>query len=217
MANPQDTRERLLQATLELISEKGYHGASTREIAQRAGVSELTLFRHFGKKEILFEEMFKAHIFLPRLKHLLPTLVDLPVEEAFRTVGIRFLETLKERKSLVRIILCEMNTYPEKVRLVHSQAIRETATVLMSYLESLKEKGVLRDVPLEAAAFMYLRTLFSHFMNEEILRQRELTPSEVKESVRHHVDIFLHGIVAGEGPASESKIQGPKSKVKTGG
>ena len=60
MERSADTRKKLLEATYQLISEKGYLGATTREIAARAGVSELTLFRKFGKKELLFEEMLKA-------------------------------------------------------------------------------------------------------------------------------------------------------------
>ena len=51
------TKQRLLDATLKLISEKGYLGSTTREIAQEAGVTELTLFRHFGTKEKLFEAL----------------------------------------------------------------------------------------------------------------------------------------------------------------
>ena len=49
----------LLDATLKLISEKGYLGSTTREIAQEAGVTELTLFRHFGTKEKLFEALLR--------------------------------------------------------------------------------------------------------------------------------------------------------------
>ncbi|MGD8353177.1 MAG: helix-turn-helix domain-containing protein, partial [Pseudomonadota bacterium] len=60
MPDCDETRNKLLEATLELISEKGYLGATTREIAALAGVSELTLFRKFGKKEHLFEEMLKT-------------------------------------------------------------------------------------------------------------------------------------------------------------
>jgi len=35
---------------LELLSERGYKGATTRAIAERAGVAEVTLFRRFGSK-----------------------------------------------------------------------------------------------------------------------------------------------------------------------
>jgi AcrR family transcriptional regulator len=62
----EDTKEKLLDATLSLMSEKGYLGATTRAISERAGVTELTLFRHFGSKEKLFEEVLNKYSFLPK-------------------------------------------------------------------------------------------------------------------------------------------------------
>ena len=48
-------RERLQRAALELLSERGFHGATTEQIAARAGVTERTFYRHFpDKREILF-------------------------------------------------------------------------------------------------------------------------------------------------------------------
>src|SRR3972149_3207884 len=95
-----DTYKKILEATLKLISQKGYLGTTTREIAREAGVTEVTLFRHFGSKERLFEEVLNRYSFLPRLKELLPELEanSFDYEDALRTIGMRFFETLKERK-----------------------------------------------------------------------------------------------------------------------
>ena len=49
-------RELILTAARELFSERGYAGTATREIAARAEVSEVLLFRHFKSKAQLFEE-----------------------------------------------------------------------------------------------------------------------------------------------------------------
>jgi AcrR family transcriptional regulator len=49
-------RELLLAAASELFGERGYAGTSTRDIAERAGVTEPMLFRHFGSKANLFQE-----------------------------------------------------------------------------------------------------------------------------------------------------------------
>jgi len=49
-------RERLLTAASEVFAEKGFRGATTRDIAERAGITEPMLFRHFGSKTALFEE-----------------------------------------------------------------------------------------------------------------------------------------------------------------
>ncbi len=47
------TRERLLDAAAQTFSSDGLRGATTREIARKAGVDEVTLFRHFKSKEQL--------------------------------------------------------------------------------------------------------------------------------------------------------------------
>lgn len=47
------THEALRQAALELFAADGYDATATAQIAQRAGVSEMTLFRHFSSKEAL--------------------------------------------------------------------------------------------------------------------------------------------------------------------
>jgi AcrR family transcriptional regulator len=49
-------RELLLSAARELFAAKGYNGTTTREIAERAGVTDVMLFRHFGTKANLFQE-----------------------------------------------------------------------------------------------------------------------------------------------------------------
>ena len=49
-------RRLLLEAALELFATKRYIDVSTKEIAERAGVTEPILFRHFGTKNALFEE-----------------------------------------------------------------------------------------------------------------------------------------------------------------
>jgi AcrR family transcriptional regulator len=50
----QATRARLIEATLTVVRDVGYPHASTRAIAQAAGVAEGTIYRHFPDKTALF-------------------------------------------------------------------------------------------------------------------------------------------------------------------
>ncbi|MGE5722460.1 MAG: helix-turn-helix domain-containing protein, partial [Sphingomonadales bacterium] len=52
-----DVAERICAAARQLFAERGYHGATTREIARSADVSETLLFRYFGSKSTLFDEV----------------------------------------------------------------------------------------------------------------------------------------------------------------
>jgi AcrR family transcriptional regulator len=50
-----EVRDLVLKAAHRLFSEQGYHGTTTRQIAEVAGVGESVLFRNFGSKAELFE------------------------------------------------------------------------------------------------------------------------------------------------------------------
>ena len=57
------THAALKRAALELFAERGYDAAGTAQIAARAQVSEMTLFRHFATKEaLLLEDPFDPRI-----------------------------------------------------------------------------------------------------------------------------------------------------------
>ena len=197
MAKPStipNTRERLLGATMKLVSEKGYLGATTREIARVAGVSELTLFRNFGSKEKLFEGMLGQYTFVPRLKELRSRLEALSYEEALTMIAKRFLLTLKEQKAFIKIMYSEANLYPEEARKVYTATGDELRATLSDYFSSLQKKGVLRNVSPQASARMFLSLLFAYFRAEELLRGQDITKKgKLDRDVREIVDIFVHG------------------------
>ncbi|MFL6151367.1 MAG: TetR/AcrR family transcriptional regulator [Ornithinibacter sp.] len=53
MHRKERTRQALLESALALFAEQGYDATTTAAIARRAGVSEMTLFRHFATKDAL--------------------------------------------------------------------------------------------------------------------------------------------------------------------
>jgi AcrR family transcriptional regulator len=189
-----DTREKLLEATYQLISEKGYLGATTREIAARAGVSELTLFRKFGKKELLFEEMLKTYTFLPRLRHLIEDVDEMPLADGLNTIGVRLLETLRERRPLAQILLSEMSHYPEKVRSIYQQMVENIGRTLESYLDARQARGEVIPIDMDFTAKSFLRALVMTFMYESIIMRQEMSDDRIEYTVGSLVDIFLNGI-----------------------
>jgi len=48
-------RAAIIKAVRRVFAEKGFHGTTTRELAESAGISEALLFKHFPTKESLFE------------------------------------------------------------------------------------------------------------------------------------------------------------------
>lgn len=54
-----DTRDRILEAALEVFSERGFDGATVRQIAAKVGVSDPALYAHFKGKLEIFEALLK--------------------------------------------------------------------------------------------------------------------------------------------------------------
>lgn len=196
------TKQHLLEATLKLISEKGYLGATTREIAQEAGVTELTLFRHFGSKEQLFEELLNSYTFLPKLKELLPELETLTFEDALELIAVRFLLTLKERKAMVKIMYSEVTIYPEKIRTVYNRFIDEMRATLAVFFESMQKRGIMKTSSPEMAARVFLWILFSYFRSEEIMRPGGMKKNTMEKNVQQIIDIFSYGTLNSTQPSS---------------
>ncbi len=57
-----ERRMQILQIAIKLFSQKGFRGATTKEIAAAAGISEAMVFRHFATKHELYHAIldFKA-------------------------------------------------------------------------------------------------------------------------------------------------------------
>jgi AcrR family transcriptional regulator len=54
--------DRLFDATLAVFAQHGYSGTTAWEIAERAGVNEVTIFRRYGTKAALVNAAFEHHL-----------------------------------------------------------------------------------------------------------------------------------------------------------
>lgn len=191
-------RDRILEAALRLFSSKGYLGATTREIANEAGVAEVTLFRHFASKEILLEEVFKRRTFLPTLMDLIPELLDLPYEEGLTIIANSLLDTLIEIKDWIRVMHGEIQREPEKLLKIYHSFLDSLFGAYAAYFKEMRKKGELRDFDPELAARAFHNIFFCYFNIEEVLLRKKYKPTDRKKTVAEFVRIFARGTMAGK-------------------
>ncbi len=190
-----DTRKKLLDAGLKLISKKGYLGATTKDISKKAGVAELTLFRHFSSKELLFQEIINSYTFLPALKGLMPEIKALGYRDALLLIADKFLSRLYERRDLIRIMQSEMHLYPSRVKDIYQNFVGEVYQTLASYFRELQGAGTLRDFDPEYGARAFLGMFFSFFTVQEIMFRKDAVQLEAGKVKTEFVDIFIKGTI----------------------
>jgi AcrR family transcriptional regulator len=82
-----DKRKEVMQAALELIAERGFHGAPMAMIANKAGVGAGTIYRYFESKDVLITELYREleEKFLAFLRDGYST--TKPIRERFLHIG----------------------------------------------------------------------------------------------------------------------------------
>jgi AcrR family transcriptional regulator len=97
----EERKEEILDAALTVFAERGYSGASTEEVARRAGISQPYVFRLFGTKKDLFLAV-NARCFRQTLEMFQRAAEGARGEEALRAIGGAYGELLVNDRTYLR-------------------------------------------------------------------------------------------------------------------
>ena len=184
-----DTRERILAATARIFAAAGYHGTTTRRIAQEADLNEVTVFRHFGSKDALIREALR--VIARERRPVLNSAAPEPIAELDRWALACFTH-FYDHRNLIRRMMGEMVERPE-IAPGLCQDTNEEFFQLVRFLEALKERGAARaDFRPEAAAGMLIGALLSNALWRDLLP--DMPPPQ--ENVRLYVDLMLRAVGA---------------------
>src|SRR6266545_2026229 len=155
-------RAELIDTALEVFAEKGVEGTTVKDLSEAAGVARGLLYHYFRSKEDLLRAALERHYFLPELRRITSPDRDRPAADVLVEVAERFVAMLRERRSLLRVMLRELlREAPANAAVAErvAQAQRESARLLGDYLASRVAAGELRPHDTEAAARLLLTTM----------------------------------------------------------
>ena len=203
------SREKLIEAAARVYAAVGFRGATTRRIAEEAGVNEVTIFRLFGSKAALIEEAVRLHTGAP------PTLdVALPEEPVDPAVELTawcdaHLEMLRERRAIIRKTMGELEERPE-VGPCAAEGPSAAALELKRYMRRMWAlgfvegaaagpcgpepcvSGATRDEEAHAAGAMLMAALFGDAMGRDMMP--EMYPQPAERAAALYVGLFLRAI-----------------------
>lgn len=188
-----DTEDILIDAAFELMAEKGYLGATTREIAARAGVTELTLFRRFKSKEKLFERVLMRCGFDEAFEDMMPGLKALPYDRALYAIALKFYGHLRKRKSIIMVMMAERRHFPKRIQKLHRQLIENMIATLSEYFKDAAKQGAIRKVDVVIVTRALLGMVFSFFHSEEIIKGGVVGKRELEAMLKGMTDIVARG------------------------
>lgn len=193
-----DKQVKIIEAAIEIFSEKGFAATSTSEIAQKAGVAEGTIFRHYKTKKDLLLSIagpIAAKLFAPFLMRDFAKLLDLPyprIEEFFRAVLRDRLEFARNNVKLIKILAHEVPFQPELMEQIKSMATDIVVARVDKVVRHFQEQGQIIEGPswrvIRSTASLFLGMIIFHvFLAPEF-------PFDEDEEIEQTINILLYGI-----------------------
>lgn len=188
-----ETRQRILDAATQVFSEQGYRGATTRAIAIRAGINEVTLFRHFGNKESLFQAMIRRNSAAQGLETALREKLTGNYPQDLEVIAKSIITVMVARRREILTSLFEADRLTEMRDLIAfvPQQLRQ---MLGEYLLKQMGRGVVRPMDTEMAAQAFLGMFLAYSISLGLLPDG-LSRKSLDEVAVEFVDLFLHGTI----------------------
>ncbi len=146
-------RSEIVRAAVEVFAERGYFAARMREVAERAGVADGTLYLYFKGKEDLLVSILEeyAEAFLVRARRDCEELDD--PRAKLRRIVERHLVSMQNDRALAHVFQIELRHTRRFLRQVARGKVAEYLNLLQEVVNEGRTRGVFRrDVPPELAA-----------------------------------------------------------------
>lgn len=193
-----DKQARILQAAIEIFSEKGYAATSTSEIAQKAGVAEGTIFRHYKtKKDLLLSIVgpIAAKLVAPFMIRDFAKLLDLPyerIEDVFKAIARNRIDYARKNSKLIKIFIHEVPFQPELQESVKTVFTEQVYKRIEKVILHFQANGQLMEGPswriIRSAVSLIIGMVVTHvFLLPEF-------PVDEEEEIERTLDIMMHGI-----------------------
>jgi AcrR family transcriptional regulator len=184
------TRQRLLDAATEILNSCGIQGATTREIARRAGVNEVTLFRHFKSKEQLLRAVLQRGLAAEA------AILDehSSWKESLDKYARHYYSLWDKNEECAGAFLAEGHLWPKSMQAMIAEVIRPVRERLVSILADAQKAGVVRsDLNIECALDAFKNALYARLLLPGAYLPRNYCNDAYKSTV---VEIFVRGMEA---------------------
>jgi len=195
MPKQENTKQKIVDAAIELISTQGYRGASVRKIARAVGIRESAIYNHYRNKEEILKTIISQIFVTPfEFKNV--------EEKAKRgksflrefVVAYKLVAFDKKKEKLFRVLMIELfqnealrQSFLEEFHQKDIQQISKAFFVMM-------QEGLIRSGDPMFMAQEFLAPLFYIRLQLSLLRIDNQPTTPVSTQFEKHVDFFWESV-----------------------
>jgi AcrR family transcriptional regulator len=206
-----ERREQILNTAVELFSQHGFKGTTTKQIAAAAGVSEAMVFRHFATKDELYAAIINSKACsdgTSRFPWDGNTAVLQAIEKNddhafFSGVALAALDKHQEDVAFMRLLIYSALEEHDLAERFFHEFVEEVYEFIGGYIAKRQKDGAFRRMDPRVAVRSFLGMLIHHSLNNILWdKKRKILDIPNETAAGHFADILLRGIRA---EATEAK------------
>ena len=196
-------REQILQTAVDLFSQRGFKGTTTKEIARAAGVSEAMVFRHFENKDALYGAILDTkgcqdgvHRFPWEENAVLQKAIEQKDDLAvFYNIAFDALNKHQSDVGFMRLLFYSALEEHELADRFFHEFIERIYEFIGGYVEQRQRDGAFREMNPRIAVRAFLGMLIHHSLNNILWdRKRVILDISTEEAAKNFAEILLNGI-----------------------
>lgn len=187
------TEQKIVDATIFLLDKEGMNSTTTKKIAKKAEVSEVTVFRKFKSKDNLLKiaKIYYSDYFMEKISDIFTNYEDTDLESLLKHIWGKLVNFLDNNLDIIKIALDELMSNPEEEK-IFSKFSDEVLKNLTNIFQEQIDKGKIRKINPSAAAL----TVFSVIVEGIIFWKFEskVSNDDTNKYLDDFLDIFINGI-----------------------
>ena len=187
-----ERRQSILAAALTVLAQEGYAGMTTARLAQKVGISEPILYRHFSSKRAILRAVLDEVI-----ARMLTAFFELTRAETDPVAALRLV--CHAYPKLARSFHREFSVINQALVAAHDPATRKILArhyaAYHGFLQTLIERGqqagrLRRDIPAAAGAWHIIHSALGFLMTQTIRKR-----AESAQEFEHLAEAALSGLM----------------------
>jgi len=187
-------RERILNASLQVFGEQGYRGTTTREIARRASVNEVTIFRQFKSKRALFDAVVAEKSPLAQITRQVSFEASGPIDDLILQNAKAVLTVLRANRHLLMVMFGDAWRQPATRRAIRDSVVAKGIVLVTEFMRVQMDAGMIRQMDPEIAARALMGMIQAYFLTKELLEGGKPDQEYDDRILRGFASIFLEGM-----------------------
>ncbi len=200
-----ERRLQIVCVAMNLFSQRGFRGTTTKQIAEAAGVSEAIIFRHFATKKELYSAILDHKACAADVEEMHATVAGAMAngddQAVFSGLANAMLHHHEDDAEFLRLLLYSALEGHELFEMFWDRNVRQMADFLRAYTRERQRRGAFRGVDPSIVVRAFTGMIIHHSMVNTLFdKSRSLLNIAHEIAAREFTDILLHGIVAFEPP-----------------